>query len=143
MFEISNNYGTSWEINILDSPPPLNIQTPTRAPGHLLGGHERLLCYGSRKPPKFCEVGLLFKECTNTHTHSNMNIVCSFSHMIKSGRSDIGLYMNPYGVLDIPNLWISHRRIGKTRTNLHLSISWRFWCPFYCKLMENRCLKAP
>ena len=32
IFEISNNYGTSWKINLLESPPPLNIPTPTPAP---------------------------------------------------------------------------------------------------------------
>ena len=31
IFEILNNYGTSWKFNILESPPPLNIATPTPA----------------------------------------------------------------------------------------------------------------
>ena len=38
VFEILNNYGTSWKIY---PGIPLNIPTPTPAPDHPLGGHER------------------------------------------------------------------------------------------------------
>ena len=34
IFEILNNYCTSWKINILESQPSLNIPTPTLAPDH-------------------------------------------------------------------------------------------------------------
>ena len=37
IFEILNNYGTSWKIYIVES--PLNIATPTPAPDHSLEGH--------------------------------------------------------------------------------------------------------
>ena len=38
IFVILKHYGTSWKINILES--PLNIPTPTLVPDHPLRGHE-------------------------------------------------------------------------------------------------------